>query len=73
MIRFSLILDTVHNPEYNDSVLEDAKGLLREHGLQVTAQRLAVLEAVSARPHASADQLADDVRGSIGSVSRQAV
>ena len=54
-------------------MIEDAEGLLREHGLQVTAQRLAVLKAVSARPHATADELADHVRGSIGSVSRQAV
>ena len=54
-------------------MIEDAEGLLREHGLQVTAQRLAVLEAVSTRPHATADELADDVRGRIGSVSRQAV
>ena len=54
-------------------MIEDAKGLLREHGLQVTAQRLAVLEAVSARPHATADELIHLVRASIGSVSRQAV
>ena len=54
-------------------MIEDAEGLLREHGLQVTAQRLAVLEAVSDRPHATADELIDDVRSSIGSVSRQAV
>ena len=54
-------------------MIEDAEGLLREHGLHVTAQRLAVLKAVSALPHATADELADDVRGSIGSVSRQAV
>lgn len=54
-------------------MIEDAEGLLREHGLQVTAQRLAVLEAVSNRPHATADELIDDVRSSIGSVSRQAV
>lgn len=47
--------------------------LLREHGLQVTAQRLAVLKAVSARPHGTADQLADDVRGVLGAISRQAV
>lgn len=46
---------------------------LREHGLQVTAQRLAVMRAVSARPHATADEVADDVRGELGSVSRQAV
>ncbi len=52
---------------------EHAEQLLREHGLKVTAQRLAVLSAVSARPHATADELADDVRASIGSVSRQAV
>jgi Fe2+ or Zn2+ uptake regulation protein len=54
-------------------VIENAESLLREHGLQVTAQRLAVLQAISDRPHATADQLADDVRDSIGSVSRQAV
>lgn len=47
--------------------------LLREHGLQVTAQRMAVLRAVSARPHATADELADDVRGALGAISRQAV
>ena len=54
-------------------VIENAEGVLREHGLQVTAQRLAVLEAVSTLPHATADELADEVRGSIGAVSRQAV
>ncbi len=47
--------------------------LLREHGVQVTAQRLAIMRAVSARPHAPADELADDVRAVIGSISRQAV
>ena len=52
---------------------EDAKRLLRRHGLQVTAQRLAVLRAVSTHAHATADELADDVRESIGSISRQAV
>ena len=72
-IRSNLILDKVHNSNYDDDVTEDAEGLLREHGLQVTAQRLAVLAVVSARPHATADELADDVRRSIGLVSRQAV
>jgi len=47
--------------------------LLRQHGLQVTAQRMAVMRAVSARPHATADVLAEDVRAVIGSISRQAV
>ncbi len=46
---------------------------LRAHEIQVTAQRLAVLRAVSARPHATADDLANDVRAAIGAVSRQAV
>ena len=47
--------------------------MLRERGIQVTAQRLAVFDAVGGRPHATADDLVDDVRASIGSVSRQAV
>ena len=47
--------------------------LMRQHGVQVTAQRLAIMRAVSARPHATADELADDVRAVIGSISRQAV
>ena len=54
-------------------MIENAERLLRAHGIQVTAQRLAVLNAVAARPHATADDLADDVRASIGAVSRQAV
>ena len=52
---------------------EDLDQLLREHGLQVTAQRLAVIRAVAARPHGTADELAEDVRAAIGSISRQAV
>ena len=54
-------------------MIQDAQQLLRDHGLQVTAQRLAVLNAVSARPHSTADDLVGDVRTSIGTVSRQAV
>ncbi|MCY4078451.1 MAG: Fur family transcriptional regulator [Acidobacteria bacterium] len=54
-------------------VTEDAERLLRRHDLQVTAQRLAVLRAMATHPHATADELADDVRESIGSISRQAV
>lgn len=53
--------------------LSDPAELLREHGLQVTAQRLAVLRAVSHHPHATADELEEAVRGEIGAVSRQAV
>jgi Fe2+ or Zn2+ uptake regulation protein len=47
--------------------------LLRQHGLQVTAQRLAVLRAVSGQPHGTADDIEDLVRGEIGAISRQAV
>ena len=54
-------------------MIEGAEQLLRQHEIRVTAQRLAVLNAVSARPHATADDLADDVRTRIGTVSRQAV
>src|SRR5262245_57832031 len=51
----------------------DVAALLRRHGVQVTAQRLAVLRAVSERPHSTADDIADVVRIEIGAISRQAV
>ena len=51
----------------------DSAELLRSHGVQVTAQRLAVLEAVSDNPHSSANDLAETVRGQIGAISRQSV
>jgi Fur family transcriptional regulator, stress-responsive regulator len=53
--------------------MNEPANLLREHGLQVTAQRLAVLRAVSARPHCTADDVAEDARSEIGAISRQAV
>ena len=52
---------------------KDPASLLRENGIQVTAQRLAVLRAVSGRPHSTADTIAEDVRADIGAISRQAV
>ncbi len=51
----------------------DYEALLRQHGLQVTAQRLAVLRAVSERPHSTADDISNTVRAEIGAISRQAV
>ena len=51
----------------------DSTDLLRRHGIQVTAQRLAVLAAVSSRPHGTADDIAQVVRAEIGVISRQAV
>ncbi|MGI9243265.1 MAG: Fur family transcriptional regulator [Verrucomicrobiales bacterium] len=53
--------------------MSDPADLLRKHGLPITAQRLAVLRAVSSRPHATADLIAEAVRAEIGAVSRQAV
>lgn len=47
--------------------------LLRKNGIPVTAQRLAVMRAVSQRPHGTVDAIAEDVRASIGAISRQAV
>ena len=51
----------------------DSGAVLRRHGLQVTAQRLAVLRAVSDGPHSNADDIHRRVRAEIGAISRQAV
>ena len=51
----------------------DHAAVLRRHGLQVTAQRLAVLRAVSDRPHSTAAALNTAVRAEIGAISLQAV
>lgn len=51
----------------------DPTALLRQKGLQVTPQRLAVLRAVSGRPHCTVDRVVEDVRAEIGAISRQAV
>lgn len=50
-----------------------ASDLLRQNGIPVTAQRLAVLGAVTDRPHATVDSIAEEVRARIGTVSQQAV
>jgi Fe2+ or Zn2+ uptake regulation protein len=51
----------------------DKAALLRRHGVQVTAQRLAVLRAVSDRPHSTAADIDTAVRDEIGAISLQAV
>ncbi|MDQ4131800.1 MAG: transcriptional repressor [Actinomycetota bacterium] len=51
----------------------DNDALLRRHGIQVTAQRLAVLRAVSDQPHSTTDDIYNIVRAEIGAISRQAV
>jgi Fur family ferric uptake transcriptional regulator len=68
---YSSIHVKVRDVRSRASVDEDA--LLRQHGLQVTAQRLAVLRAVSSRPHSTADDIEKAVRAGIGAISRQAV
>lgn len=47
--------------------------LLRQRGIQVTVQRLAVLRAVSKTPHIAADDVAEAVRTEIGAISLQSV
>jgi Fur family ferric uptake transcriptional regulator len=54
-------------------MLADPADLLRERGIQITAQRLAVLRAVAGQPHATADGVAEIVRAEIGTISRQSV
>jgi len=54
-------------------VSADPADLLRQHGIQVTAQRLAVLRAVAGQPHITADGVAEVVRAEIGAISRQSV
>jgi Fur family ferric uptake transcriptional regulator len=54
-------------------VSPDPADLLRQRGIQVTAQRLAVLRAVAGRPHITADGVADIVRAEIGAISLQSV
>jgi Fur family ferric uptake transcriptional regulator len=51
----------------------DLAELLRQRGIQVTAQRLAVLRAVASQPHITADAVAEAVRSEIGAISLQSV
>jgi Fur family transcriptional regulator, stress-responsive regulator len=51
----------------------DPSDLLRQRGLRVTAQRLAVLRTVSSAPHATTGAVVQTVRDELGSISTQAV
>jgi len=53
--------------------LRDPESTLRQHHLPVTAQRLAVLWAVSHHPHATADEITVGARALLGTISRQSV
>ena len=52
---------------------EEVVQLLRRNGVQVTAQRVAIMRAVAVHAHVTADEVTDAVRADIGTVSRQAV
>ncbi len=51
----------------------DKAAMLREHDMQVTAQRLAILQAVTDRPHSTADDIDKVVRAELGAISLQSV
>ena len=51
----------------------DVSDVLRAAGMQVTAQRVAVYRAVQRLPHAIADEISQDVKQELGTISRQAV
>ena len=57
-------------PSGEDLSVEDQ---LREQGLNVTAQRIAIMNGVTAHPHSTAEDILDVVRSEIGSISKQAV
>jgi Fe2+ or Zn2+ uptake regulation protein len=54
-------------------VLAAPADILRQHGIQVTAQRVAVVQAVASQPHVTADDVTKMVGSKIGAISRQAV
>ena len=54
-------------------MIPDPADVLRQRGIQVTAQRLAVLRADSRQPHVTADVVAEAVRTDIGAISLQSV
>src|SRR4051794_27948550 len=51
----------------------DAEAALRSASLRVTRPRVAVLTALSARPHSTTDAVIEAVRADLGEVSHQAV
>jgi Fur family ferric uptake transcriptional regulator len=51
----------------------DPHGVLRHHGLRATPKRVAVLRAVSNRPHGTTDDIYNVVRAELGAMSRQTV
>ena len=73
LASFDRVQNWTHSADVPAEASADPASLLREHGVQVTAQRLAVMRAVSSRPHSTADRIEELVRTEIGAISRQAV
>ena len=61
------------DPSARPASPDEPADLLRSRGVQVTAQRIAVLRTISTQPHISAPEVAEAVREQIGAISRQAV
>ena len=57
----------------HDDMSTSPAWFLREHGLRVTKQRVAVLAALAEAPHSGADTVLAAVRADVGQVSTQAV
>ena len=53
--------------------MENISDLLKERGLSVTAQRIAVLKIVDRIPHITADKVVELATEEIGSISKQSV
>lgn len=66
-------LDIVQIVASLTAVMRPSVEILREHGVNPTSQRAAVLAAVAAHPHSSADAIAEIAREDLGSISRQSV
>lgn len=69
----NLFLDTYDILIESKTVSVSPSQFLRQHGVNATAQRLAVLRAVSGLPHVTADGVAEIAENEIGTISRQAV
>jgi Fur family ferric uptake transcriptional regulator len=71
------IFDKIRNLQHDGLVIAETPSrradILREHGVQVTAQRLAIMRALAVGSHQTADEVAEIVRSEIGAISRQAV
>src|ERR1700742_1318966 len=55
------------------SAVDSSRTLLQEHGLRVTAPRLAVLAVLEEFPHATVEEIEVAARARLGSLSTQAI